>query len=61
MTKVLWLLTAVASVIAGLVMFVGISKANGAPQEAAVSAMALGIAIIPYVFTRAWEGMASDK
>lgn len=61
MAKVFWFLAALASVIAGLVLFVGIQKANGAPQEAAIAGIALGIAVIPYVWARAWEGMASGK
>ena len=35
--------------------------ATGAPQEAAGAAMALAIAVIPYVFTRCIEGMSSKR
>lgn len=30
---------------------------TGAPQQAAVAALAVGIAVIPYCFARAIEGM----
>lgn len=42
------IMTYVAAVVAGLVFFVTVSAANGAPQEAAGSAMALVIVVIPY-------------
>ncbi|HPJ36692.1 MAG TPA: hypothetical protein PK358_17785 [Spirochaetota bacterium] len=53
MQKVLWILTIVFSIL-GALLFVGtIASSNGAPQEAAGSAMALCLAVIPYVLSRA--------
>jgi hypothetical protein len=37
-----------AAIVASLVLFGTESAANGAPQEAAGAALALGIAVIPY-------------
>jgi hypothetical protein len=57
--KGLWVLTLIASIVAGLVLVVVLAAAKGAPQEASGAAIALCIAIIPYVFTRAIEGIVS--
>lgn len=54
--KFLWFCTLVASVLAGALVVVTLETAKGAPQEAAGAAIALCIAAIPYVFTRAIEG-----
>lgn len=55
--KICWGITALAACIAALVFVSIMGEANGAPQEAAGAAMALAIAIIPYVFTRCLEGL----
>ena len=48
-----WLFVMICSIVAGLVAIAGVSSAQGAPQEAAVMAAAIGIAVIPYCFARA--------
>jgi hypothetical protein len=53
----LWSLTLIGSLLAGAILFVGLTAAKGAPQEASVAAIALCVAVIPYVFTRAAEGI----
>lgn len=53
----LWICTLLASVLAGLVLVASVVGAKGAPQEAAGAAIALCVAVIPYVFTRAIEGI----
>lgn len=53
MTTLLWILTVIGALIGGLFLFVTLISANGAPQEAAGAALALGFAAIPYVLARA--------
>jgi hypothetical protein len=57
--KICWGVTALATVVSSLLFVSTMGAANGAPQEAAGAAMALAIAVIPYVFTRCFEGMLS--
>ncbi len=40
------------SIIGGLTLIVGVHLATGAPQEAAVAAIAVAWAVVPYVFAR---------
>ncbi len=40
-------------VLGGLTVIVGISAANGAPQEAAAAAMGIAFAVIPYCLAKA--------
>lgn len=56
-----WFVTLLASIASGLVLAGGWIFAKGAPQEAAVAALALCIVAIPYVFTRAIEGFATTS
>jgi hypothetical protein len=44
-------ITYIAAVLATLVLFLGESSANGAPQEASVAALAAAMTIIPYAIT----------
>ena len=46
---------AVWAALVGFVAFVGLSTAPGAPQEAAVGAMACTAVIVPYVLLRALD------
>jgi hypothetical protein len=57
MVKFLWFLTSLAAIFAAFTLVLGVGRANGAPQEASSAAIAIAIAVIPYVFTRAWESM----
>lgn len=56
-----WVVTLIAACLAGLTLLVGLLTANGAPQQAAVGAIAVAMAIVPYVFTRAVEGLSARK
>ena len=47
------MLTVVGSVIGGLLIFITLGSAKGAPQEAAGAAIGLSFAIIPYCLARA--------
>jgi hypothetical protein len=49
--RVMEIITYIAAVIAAFVLFATESSANGAPQEAAGAALALGIVVIPYCVT----------
>lgn len=55
--KVCWLLTLFAACIAAVIFLAMMTEAKSAPQQAAAAAMALAVAIIPYVFTRCVEGL----
>lgn len=57
--KFFWVCTLLASILAGAVLAFGLLMAKGAPQEAATAGVALCLAVIPYVFTRAIEGVAA--
>ena len=50
--KMIWILPLIGSIIAGIVFGIGVLLSNGAPQECAVSAIALCLAILPYSFAR---------
>ncbi len=56
MIHFLWFLSLMGSIAGGFMLLVAISASNGAPQQAAGAAIALGLAVIPYVFTRCIEG-----
>lgn len=61
MKKIFWIITIVCSILGALVAFIGISEANGAPQEASAAAMGLAFAVIPYCLARAVSEMSSGK
>ncbi|MFC0677495.1 hypothetical protein ACFFGH_06480 [Lysobacter korlensis] len=56
---VCWALT-VAGCMLGAFLVFSTLYANGAPQQAAAAALACAVTVIPYVFTRAIEGMRGD-
>lgn len=53
MRKFLWVVTVICSLLGALTAIFGIASANGAPQEAAVAAIAIAFAVIPYCLARA--------
>lgn len=53
----LWVVTLVGAVVGGLIFIGTTFGAKSAPQEAAGYAMAVACVVIPYVFTRACEGL----
>lgn len=56
----LWICTFLAACLAALTAGYAV-VAGGAPQQAAAAAIALCIAVIPYIFTRACEGMENSR
>ena len=48
MLRVFEVLTWIGAALGGLMLFGGLSAANGAPQEAAAAAMAVALVVIPY-------------
>jgi hypothetical protein len=61
MKRFFWVLTIIGSAIGALVAFAGVLGANGAPQEAAASAMGVAFAVIPYCLARAVSEMGQDE
>jgi ABC-type phosphate transport system permease subunit len=53
MHSVCWALAAVGSLVGGIVFFDALVSSNGAPQQAAGAALAIGFGVLPYVFARA--------
>ena len=47
--------TLIMSLLAMVVFVVGVAGASGAPQEASAAAIAIGLAVIPYVLSRCLE------
>lgn len=47
------IVAALGSVAGALILVLGMAAAKGAPQEAAIAAMAVAVAVIPYVIFRA--------
>ena len=58
-----WVLVLFSTIAAGGVFLVTLSSAKSAPQEAAGMAIAVALAVIPYVFARSLEGIrhADDR
>jgi hypothetical protein len=61
LVRICWIVTAVGASFALLTLITTVGGASGAPQEAAGAAIAAAIAVIPYVFTRALEGILPGK
>lgn len=55
----LWILTLIGAAFGGFTVLVTLAASQSAPQEAAGFAMACALAVVPYVFTKAIEGMGS--
>jgi hypothetical protein len=51
--KAAWILVVITSSIGALMLLLTFAASNGAPQEAAGAALAIGMAAIPYCFARA--------
>lgn len=61
MTSFLWALTIIGALIGGIVLFMGLLTASGAPQEAAAAGIALAFTVIPYCLARASSELKSDN
>ena len=57
---ILWLATLLSTCVAGITLL-GALNAQAAPGQAAAAALACGFAIIPYIFTRAVEGIGRGQ
>lgn len=57
MVKFLWVLALLGALGGGLVLLLTVGAAQGAPQQAAGAAVAVALAVIPYVLARAAEGL----
>jgi hypothetical protein len=50
--SLLWALPLIGSLTGALVLFVGLGRADSAPQEAVVLLLACTLAVLPYVIAR---------
>lgn len=53
-----WIGALFGAIASTVVLVAGVAGAGGAPGEAAAAGIACAVAIIPYVFARALEGVA---
>jgi hypothetical protein len=53
-----WMMAATGAILAGLILVGTVLLGSSAPQQAAGAAIAAAVAVIPYVFARAVEGLA---
>lgn len=60
MTKFLWLIAMLGSIAGGLLFISGMGQAESAPQEAAIAAMAVALAVIPYCLARSVAELSSN-
>lgn len=61
MITLIWCVVLICAALGELLLVFGAFDATGAPQQAAAAAMAVGIAVIPYVGARAIESIAAAK
>lgn len=61
MVNMLWLLTIIGALFGGAILVIGFTSANGAPQQAAAGALAIGCAVIPYCLARAISERADRR
>ena len=54
------IVTFISSCLGGIVLVLSFASANGAPQEAAGAALAMALAVIPYVIMRCAQ-IAEDR
>lgn len=58
MRRVFWLLALFGALVGAGALALGFLFAGGAPQQAVVAAFACAVAIIPYVWARAYERLS---
>jgi hypothetical protein len=56
-----WIVTILSCVIAGIQLFDTLLRSQSAPQQAAGAGLAIAIAVIPYVFSRAVSELSGEK
>lgn len=54
-------LAVLGSIVGALVLITGVAAAKGAPQEAAAAAIAIAMAVLPYVAFRVFQTISQDK
>ena len=59
--RICWGVTAAIAALSFVTFASALGRAESAPQQAAAAAMTLGWVVIPYVFTRALEGLFPPK
>ena len=60
--RLMWIAVVVGAGIGGLILLATMATANGAPQEAAGAALAVAMAVLPYVTARAFQrGLESPE
>jgi hypothetical protein len=60
--RVLAILLSILAALSGAVFVLSIGGAQGAPQEASLSAMCMAVVVIPYIFVRGLEiGTSGNK
>lgn len=60
MVQISYIITLISTCLGALILTLGLSKAQSAPQEAAIAALAIALAVIPYVFSRCVQ-ISSDR
>jgi Na+/proline symporter len=59
--RLCWIVTILASCAAGFMVYTAVfSRDIGTPQQAALAAIAVGIAAVPYVFTQGMRALSQD-
>lgn len=61
MVKFLYIVTIFAALYGGAELVIGLSLAESAPQQAAIAAMSIAYAVIPYCVARAASEIKQDK
>lgn len=61
MMILIWLLVLLGAGLGGLELYDVVRTATGAPQQAAGAAMAMALAVIPYVVARAIMAIAQER
>lgn len=50
---IVWTISFLGTIAGGIILFMGMSSAQSAPQEAVIVALAIACAVLPYCFARA--------
>ncbi len=61
MVQFWYVVTQISTAFGALTLIYGFSNAKSAPQEAAIAAVAMALAVIPYVFSRCIQISADRK
>lgn len=61
MEKIFWILTLIGAFLGSAYLIFGLTLENSAPQEAAIAATAIAFGALPYMISRALEGLNKKK